>query len=116
MQDDKKFLCHKSEIEENKARGFALADDDEQDLFVVRRDDQFYAYRNSCPHTGVSLNWQPDQFMDLDEFYIQCSVHGARFQVEDGLCIWGPCLNLSLPRLELIIEDEKVYLAPGQTG
>ena len=33
-------------------------------LFVVRRAGQVYAYKNRCPHRGVPLEWQPNQFLD----------------------------------------------------
>lgn len=59
--------------------------------FVVRIDNQFYAYRNRCPHLGIELNWMPGQFLDADKCFIQCSTHGALFTPEDGHCIAGPC-------------------------
>jgi len=105
------FLCRTSDIQENSSKGFSVhGNADVQDVFLVRRDDQFYAYKNSCPHTGVTLNWQDDMFMDMDDFYIQCSIHGARFQVEDGLCVWGPCARQSLTTMPIRIENEQIFL------
>ena len=96
------FLCNENELEENKAKGFSTSGDKEQqDIILIKRDGQVYAYKNNCPHTGVNLNWQPDEFMDLESFYLQCSVHGALFNVEDGLCVRGPCVNQSLSALSI---------------
>ena len=105
------FLCETFELQEKESKGFNLPNyRKEPAIFVVRNDNQFYAYENSCPHTSAPLNWQPNQFMDMDNDYIQCSVHGALFQIQDGLCIRGPCVQQSLTEVKLIIEDSNVYL------
>lgn len=79
-------------------------------LFLVRVDDCIYAYRNSCPHTGVELNWMPDQFLDLDRSFIQCATHDARFRIEDGVCVAGPCVGDVLEPIDVQIDNGKVYL------
>jgi nitrite reductase/ring-hydroxylating ferredoxin subunit len=79
-------------------------------LFLVRVDERIYAYRNSCPHTGVELNWMPNQFLDLDRSFIQCATHDARFRIEDGVCIAGPCVGDSLEPLAVQIDNGTVYL------
>ena len=42
------------------------------------------------------LEWLPDQFLDSSAQYIQCSVHGAMFRIEDGWCVRGPCAGDAL--------------------
>lgn len=106
------FLCNIDEIEQDATKGFNLGDDkDEQTIFIVNRNNRFFAYKNFCPHTGANLNWQPDVYMDYDNLYIQCAIHGARFEVETGFCVWGPCANQSLIRVAIEVKDEKIYLA-----
>jgi nitrite reductase/ring-hydroxylating ferredoxin subunit len=83
-----------------------------QSIVLVRIDNQVYAYRNRCPHTGVELNWLPDQFLDLDRNFIQCATHDARFRIEDGLCIAGPCVGDGLEPLAVEIRDDIVYWHP----
>lgn len=80
------------------------------ELFVVYHHDKFYAYENHCPHTGVNLNWQPDQFLDITEQQIQCSTHGALFRISDGLCQWGPCLGQRLQPLDIDVQDDMLIL------
>ena len=105
------FLCEKKDILNDSCKGFSISEDkDAQDIFIVNRSDNYYAYKNSCPHTGVNLNWQPDVFMDYDNFYIQCSVHAARFEVETGFCVWGPCANQSLKKVDITITQDKIFL------
>lgn len=77
--------------------------------FVVHWQGQWYAYKNSCPHTGVTLNWLPNQFFDAGQDYIQCGTHGALFQPQDGRCVYGPCVGRFLEKLPVMhCEDEIV--------
>lgn len=108
-QKNRHYLCRVDELPENSTKGFSVGEDDAQTVFVVRRDNYFYAYQNQCPHTRVELNWLPDQFMDIENFYIQCSVHGALFQVEDGLCVRGPCANQSLTPVEVEVANGEIF-------
>ncbi len=77
-------------------------------LFVVRKEGQLYLYRNMCPHLGVPLNWDEDQFLDPDGALIQCCNHGALFRMEDGLCLEGPCVGASLSAIPFTIVDGMV--------
>ena len=104
-------LCSISDLAENTARGFSVDNKDNcQEIFIVRKNNQVYGYMNHCPHTGVNLDWQPDQFLDLDGKYIQCSTHGAIFRIEDGICIYGPCAGKSLTPVSLLQEHNIIKL------
>lgn len=81
-------------------------------LLVCYSRDKFAVYLNQCPHTGVNLNWQPDQCFDVSEQYLACSLHGALFQPVDGLCVYGPCLGQSLKKVAIEIEDGVLYILP----
>jgi len=106
------YLCQKSELEEYQTRGFTVeVGDDSLDFFLLKQDDEVRAYLNFCPHLGIPLNWQPDEFMSLEGTHIQCSTHGALFQLEDGYCFSGPCRGESLIKLNVDINnDDEVYL------
>ena len=78
--------------------------------FIVRREDGVFGFINQCPHTAVNLDWQPDQFLDMDGLYIQCSVHGALFQIEDGVCVRGPCPGQQLQTLPVHIDGDDIYV------
>jgi len=92
-------LCTLDSIPDGTARGFSL--DEDTPILVVRQSDKAYAYINRCPHIGVQLNWLPDEFMSLDGAYLQCSLHGAQFRIEDGFCLHGPCLGRFLEPLPI---------------
>ncbi|MCI0506165.1 MAG: Rieske (2Fe-2S) protein [Gammaproteobacteria bacterium] len=80
------------------------------ELFIINTNGQFHAYKNRCPHTGVTLNWLPSQFLDIDNRYIQCSTHGALFRIQDGYCVRGPCAGASLTSLPLKIEHGTIWV------
>jgi nitrite reductase/ring-hydroxylating ferredoxin subunit len=104
-------LCNTRDIPEGKCKSFTLArHETEFEIFVVRYDGQFYAYENHCPHTGITLNWLPDQFLDMTEHRIQCATHGALFRINDGLCVWGPCAGKHLRPLVIEQREEKLIL------
>lgn len=100
-------LCALDDVPERDAKGF---DSPEGEIVVARRDGVIYAYRNSCPHLGIGLNFQPDVFMDMDGEFIQCANHGALFRVEDGYCLAGPCSGQSLTALPIQVTDGDIVL------
>lgn len=81
-------LCAPDELPEAQSRGFSVGD---TQLFAVRKDGEVFVYRNRCPHRGVPLEWQADQFLDPSASLIQCARHGALFLIESGECVAGPC-------------------------
>ncbi len=107
------YLCNKNELKEYQTRGFEveLGDDKTLDCFLLKQDDEIRAYLNFCPHLGIPLNWQPDQFMSLEGTHIQCSTHGALFQLENGYCFSGPCRGESLTPLNInVLPTGEIYL------
>ncbi|WP_409523741.1 Rieske (2Fe-2S) protein [Nitrincola sp. MINF-07-Sa-05] len=101
------LLCTLDQLPERESRGFEL---EQMAVFAIRCEDRVYVYRNSCPHRGIRLEWQPDQFLDHERQFIQCATHGALFKLETGVCIAGPCPGETLEQIPCRIEDNKVYL------
>lgn len=101
------ILCHSNEIAEGKSKGFQLG---ERFVFAVKKNDQIYVYENSCPHLGIQLEWQADEFLDDQACLIQCSTHGALFKIEDGECLSGPCLGQSLIALDYTINNQQMVV------
>lgn len=106
------FICKFEDLTEPGCLGFTCqVNGQEIDGFVVRWRGKIRAYYNACPHTGVTLNWAEDQFFDLEQKYLQCSLHGALFQPLDGLCIYGPCNGELLTSLGVTLADGEVVLS-----
>lgn len=107
-----KLICTLDDMAEVDCREFVVFEHDtEIKGFVVKIQNRFMAYKNRCPHAGVALNWQENRFLDFFGRHIQCTIHGALFQVENGRCIWGPCLGQSLKPIATIVKDNRLYQA-----
>ena len=102
-------LCALDELANPASKGFEMDTGDEVvSLFVVRRDNEVRGYINSCPHTGANLEWQEDQFLDMDNMFIQCSTHDALFEIDTGHCVAGPCVGDHLQAVKLVIDNGQV--------
>ena len=107
-------LCTLDELADPASKGFEMdTGDGVVSLFVVRRDSEVRGYINSCPHTGVPLEWVPDQFLDADGSFIECATHGALFTIEEGKCVSGPCAGDRLRPVRLAVEVGVIYWLAG---
>jgi len=70
--------------------------------FCFYEDGQVFAYENSCAHNGMELDMDDADFFTSDGKYIQCKVHGAKFENMNGKCIRGPCKGKALKPLQVI--------------
>ncbi len=101
-------LCTIEDIPLQGSKGFSLASGD---IFAVRHADGVALYKNRCPHAGLPLNWLPDTFLDRDSELIICTAHGARFTLDEGRCVAGPCVGRHLEAVAFDVRDGKVFLA-----
>ena len=104
---DETLLCPPQALAEGQSRGFAVAG---WRLLAVRRQGRVHLYENRCPHRGIPLEWQPDQFLDHSGSLIQCATHGALFLIESGECVAGPCAGQQLRALPCREDAEGVWV------
>lgn len=107
MTDAKRlWLCDVQDIPDRQARGFDPAGRGQDLFFVVRRGDRLHAWRNACPHIdGAPMAWRRHAYLSHDGEAIVCHAHGARFDIETGVCVLGPCLGETLERVALTVHD-----------
>lgn len=99
-------LCSLDSIPENETRGFTVETaSGSRQILIIHHGGKIYGYLNRCPHTGATLDWMPDQFLDITGKLIQCATHGALFRIKDGFCIHGPCINQSLQRVPVNLNN-----------
>ncbi|MCH2003935.1 Rieske (2Fe-2S) protein [Acinetobacter ursingii] len=97
------------DIPEREARSYETPQG--ETIFITQGDGGFFAYQNICPHLQVELEFLENQFLDQDQEFIECSTHGALFNVETGECISGPCFGEFLTKVEIQIHsDGGIYL------
>lgn len=109
------YLCDVDDIPEPGAKGFRFEKGEARWLgFVVRAEGRVVGYENSCAHVGWPLSAMDDRFLTRDGRHIICNIHGALFQIENGLCVAGPCHGLSLDPWPIEVREGKVLVAaPG---
>ncbi|WP_019556763.1 PfkB family carbohydrate kinase [Thiomicrorhabdus arctica] len=75
-------------------------------VILIKHGDSVKAYLNNCPHQNVPLNEAYKIDVNPFEKTMKCSVHDAFFNIEDGLCIEGPCWNEALETIDIHIDDK----------
>lgn len=73
-----------------------------QSIVLRRSGDRVQAWLNICPHAGRRLDYAPGRFL-LDQGRLVCAAHGASFELEQGVCVAGPCRGASLVPLAVAI-------------
>ena len=113
-------ICSMSDIPSQKARGFQLMRLDEEgkeqpwSIFVVRWGRQVFGYVNKCPHDGVNLDWERNQFLDPNGIRIMCGKHGALFELGTGMCLDGPPKGRCLTPVQLEVMDGDICVVGVQ--
>jgi nitrite reductase/ring-hydroxylating ferredoxin subunit len=100
-------------LDDPGSRGYIVINSDGQklEIFVVRRDTQITAWVNQCPHKGMPLEWQPDEFLDDEGEHIICATHGALFDIQNGGCLSGPCRGQGLKPVAIERIGKDIYLS-----
>lgn len=98
-------LCAADEIAEGASGGFDPDDDGQDSIFVVRTAGTIRAWRDACPHAGVSMALRKDIYLNAQATRIVCHAHGAEFLPDSGLCVQGPCVGRRLTAVAVEIND-----------
>ena len=115
---------HVGYVSDFKNRGKKVILVDKEEIGIFRIDDNFYAWKNICPHQGGpvcqgrlyplvkekldNINQSHGRFYDKDNLNIVCPWHGLEFDIRTGKHPGNP--NLSLLGLPIKIESESVYV------
>lgn len=102
------YICKVSDINEATSKGFEV---NGESIFIVKMDNQLHAYKNICPHIQINLEFNPDEFLNDEKNFIQCSNHHALFEVDTGLCISGPCNGQSLQKFNIKLLNDEIHTA-----
>lgn len=113
--EEAQLLCASSVLEEG-GRAFVFDVEVRGELsraFVLRFDGGLVGYLNRCVHVPAEMDWQEGQFLDGDQRFIMCSIHGALYEPTDGRCVGGPCGKGQLTALSVAERDNQVYWYPS---
>jgi nitrite reductase/ring-hydroxylating ferredoxin subunit len=122
-ESDPVYLCSLDDIRPTGAFGITLEQNGKELNLLVVIDQTgsspdrplIRAYENVCPHIQTPLEMMPNAFLDKDDpDLLVCATHGTRFQVNNGLCIAGPCYGESLKAIAVIRRGRDIYLQNAQ--
>jgi len=109
-------LCRSADLIE-RGKGFlfeVLEYGRKAPAFALRIDGKVVAYLNRCAHVPTTLDWQPGEFLDTDQRWLLCSVHGASYEPHSGRCVGGPCGRGKLTAIEVAEEEGWVMWFPSR--
>jgi nitrite reductase/ring-hydroxylating ferredoxin subunit len=78
--------------------------------FILRHEEGFSAYVNSCAHVGVPLDYGDNDFFREEGDLLRCKTHGALYNPVTGECVGGPCLGAFLEKLRVVREGEEIFV------
>jgi nitrite reductase/ring-hydroxylating ferredoxin subunit len=103
------FLCALDDIPDGGALEILAELAGAPGIVVLRRGEDAWAYRNSCPHFSIPLNYEPNTFWAYDAQLLMCAHHSAMFRFEDGVCVDGPCEGAALTPVDIRIEQRRIF-------
>ncbi len=68
------------------------------------------AYLNRCRHLPVPLDAGGRSFFSADGSELECRTHGARYRLDDGRCVEGPCKGAALQAFAIELEGDLVHV------
>jgi nitrite reductase/ring-hydroxylating ferredoxin subunit len=106
------FACSLDELSHGTVRVVRLTPDAQgrprEALVLIDAAQTPRAYLNLCRHLPVPLDAASRQF--LEDGQLRCLTHGARYRLEDGVCVFGPCRGEALLALALRVIDRDVFV------
>lgn len=71
---------------------------------------EIVGYRNECRHLPIPIDGMTRRFFTPDGKRLLCALHGAEYNLDDGVCVRGPCKGKALERLRVEIEANDVVV------
>ncbi len=84
---------------------------DAESLILYRSGQAVRAWLNVCPHAGRRLDWAPGKFLKSGAGHLVCAAHGASFELDQGVCVAGPCRGDALRSVAVEVRDGQVLLS-----
>jgi NAD(P)H-dependent nitrite reductase small subunit len=100
MANSWKHICPASRLSEGEPLGVK---DGEQRIALYKINDEVFATEDICPHAFALLSTG-----FLDEYVIECPLHGGMFDVRSGKCTSGEYRDVRAFKVE--IREGEVYV------
>jgi nitrite reductase/ring-hydroxylating ferredoxin subunit len=98
------MLIRRSDLPDSGLVALDAVIDGESTSIIVDCDrNPLQAWLNTCPHQGRRLDYVPGKFL-IHKGQLVCAAHGASFDLEEGLCVGGPCRGEHLTGVAVLEE------------
>ncbi len=99
-----------SRLAEGECVRFAIrVDGVPRDAFALRWRGRLVAYVNTCRHQSRPLDFGDGRVLDPAAGELVCVHHGARYAIESGECVDGPCRGAFLTALALERRGDELW-------
>ncbi len=98
-------------IKENETVKFILKEAKaDREGFLIKKNNKIFAYYNECPHLGIALDWDDNDFLSHDQNAFVCKNHSAYFNISTGECFAGVCVKTALKPLKVQLENNEIFI------
>lgn len=111
MVEEERTLCRVDDLEAGRPTPFPPAPGGLAGLIAHREGGVVRVWVNACPHLGLPLDTRPGRLLDATGRHLVCGAHAARFRVEDGVCVSGPCIGMALRPVPVTVAGGVVRVA-----
>lgn len=103
-------ICSDSDIKEGQTIKFEIQSGSApRDGVLLRKNGELKAFYNECPHIGLALDWDDNDFFSSDGSQLVCKNHGATFDPSTGDCLQGPCQGIGLKPIEIEVLGNLIF-------
>jgi len=104
-------VCPAVDIQNNQSIKFTVPGEKyDREGFLIKFKDKLKAFFNECPHIGLALDWDDNDFFSNDLTKLVCKNHGAEFNPHDGDCTAGPCTGVGLKPINVSENEGDIYV------
>lgn len=112
---NRRRLATLEELKQRKTLKFTYRDEGiSREAFLAWHQNQVLCYQNVCRHIPILLDCGDGRLFNAEGTHFVCHNHGATYEPLTGKCIAGPCVGVSLKRLEIELIGEEIWFQePG---
>ncbi|HEV8541507.1 MAG TPA: Rieske 2Fe-2S domain-containing protein [Verrucomicrobiae bacterium] len=78
--------------------------------FLALIESEIVCYENVCRHLPLPLDYGDGRFFTEDEKHFVCQTHGAMYDLQNGLCVAGPCVGASLKKIHVEVRGDEIWI------
>jgi nitrite reductase/ring-hydroxylating ferredoxin subunit len=103
-------IANLNELANGESKKFILRHSNRiTEAFLIKKNDQHFAYLNLCRHWTVGLDFDDNDFFSEDKEWLLCKNHGAIYDPITGICESGPCGGAALYQVPLEQKGRFIY-------